>query len=344
MELDGLAALAGPAAAGYVAATSVLLTGEPLILRVDGPAPGHLVRAAAEQVRVLPTVGVLVGDPSSVPPELAAAADICLATTAAAPRPWVAAPVDPVVSAVAARPLACLALVALLRANEHQSTWDATGAEAATYGMLLGGEAHRAWLHDRGPASVRAQPGPPVAVTRSGPVLDVALNRPSSRNAFDSGLRDGLVEALAVAEIDPTIEQVRLTGRGPCFSAGGDLREFGSVPDGATAFGVRMSRHPGRAVHAVADRTTALLHGPCVGAGIEVPAFAGQVIADPAATFRLPEVSMGLVPGAGGTVSIARRVGRQRTGWLALTGSELSAPDAHDWGLVDALRRRDWTD
>jgi enoyl-CoA hydratase/carnithine racemase len=55
------------------------------------------------------------------------------------------------------------------------------------------------------------------------------------------------------------------------------------------------------------------------------------------AFFQLPEVSMGLVPGAGGTVSVPRRIGRQRAAWMALTGARVDAPTALTWGLIDAI-------
>jgi enoyl-CoA hydratase/carnithine racemase len=70
---------------------------------------------------------------------------------------------------------------------------------------------------------------------------------------------------------------------------------------------------------------------------VELAAFAGRMTADPATTFGLPEVGMGLVPGSGGTVSVARRIGRARTAWLALTGSVVDAPTALAWGLVDEI-------
>jgi enoyl-CoA hydratase/carnithine racemase len=88
---------------------------------------------------------------------------------------------------------------------------------------------------------------------------------------------------------------------------------------------------------AVADRVTAELHGACVGAGIELPALAGRVVATDDVRFRLPEVAMGLIPGAGGTASIPRRIGRHRTAWLALGGGWLDGPTALEWGLVDEL-------
>ena len=100
---------------------------------------------------------------------------------------------------------------------------------------------------------------------------------------------------------------------------------------------LRLRRSAGRALAAVADRVVVRVHGACVGAGVELPAFAGRVIARPDATFRLPEVAMGLIPGAGGTVSVPRRIGRQRTAWLALTGTAIDAATAKEWGLVDEL-------
>jgi enoyl-CoA hydratase/carnithine racemase len=80
-----------------------------------------------------------------------------------------------------------------------------------------------------------------------------------------------------------------------------------------------------------------MAHGACVGAGVELAAFAGHVKATPDAFFQLPEVSMGLIPGAGGTVSITRRIGRQRTAWMALTGGRVDAATALEWGLIDDI-------
>jgi enoyl-CoA hydratase/carnithine racemase len=77
------------------------------------------------------------------------------------------------------------------------------------------------------------------------------------------------------------------------------------------------------------------LHGGCIGAGIELAAFAGLVRATPDTLISLPEVQMGLIPGAGGTVSITRRVGRHRCAYLALSGCAISAQTALEWGLVD---------
>ena len=130
---------------------------------------------------------------------------------------------------------------------------------------------------------------------------------------------------------------MHLRGEGPTFCAGGDLDEFGSRPDPATAHLVRILQSAGRAIDAVADRVTAHVHGACRGSGVELPAFAGRVVASADATFGLPEVSLGLIPGAGGTVSLPRRIGRHRTALLALTGRPIDASTALDWGLVDRV-------
>jgi enoyl-CoA hydratase/carnithine racemase len=157
------------------------------------------------------------------------------------------------------------------------------------------------------------------------------------RNAFDAAMREALLDGLAIATADPSAEQIVIDGAGPNFCSGGDLAEFGTLADPASAHLLRVDRSVGRAVHRLRDRTTFVVHGACIGAGVEIPAFAGRVIARPDATFRLPEVAMGLVPGAGGTVSIPRRIGRERFRSLALTGAMIDATTALSWGLVDQI-------
>ncbi len=343
MELDHLDALVGAAGDDTRLRSSILGRGEPLVLRLSGPHDPELVGPAAAAMRRMATVVAVVGDPAEVPGEVADAADVCLCTRPDPPRPWVDDTLEPIAAAVAEQPGAALALAALLRTTGRQPVWEAVVAEAATYGMLLGSDAHQRWLTERGPARRQGPDGPAVAVDRVGDVLRIELARPGVHNAVNAELRDQLVGALELAGADPSITAVELRGQGASFSAGGDLTEFGCVPDGATSFAVRLTRHPGLALAAVAARATVFLHGACIGAGIEVPAFCRTVVADPGAQLRLPELGMGLVPGAGGTVSIPRRIGRHRTAWLALTGAELDATTAHGWGLVDdVVPRHDW--
>jgi enoyl-CoA hydratase/carnithine racemase len=155
-------------------------------------------------------------------------------------------------------------------------------------------------------------------------------------NAFGRRVRDELADALTVALADAATE-VLLAGDGPSFCSGGDLDEFGTFTSPPAAHVVRLTRSPARLMAALADRVTVHLHGACMGAGIELPAFAHRIVAAADTVIALPELSLGLVPGAGGTVSLPRRIGRQRTAWLALTGFTVDAATALRWGLVDEL-------
>jgi enoyl-CoA hydratase/carnithine racemase len=177
-----------------------------------------------------------------------------------------------------------------------------------------------------------------VRVAREGDLLRITLARPEKRNAFSVEMRDGLVEALGVALCAPELREIRLEGDGPAFCSGGDLDEFGALPDAATAHVVRTTRSAARLLSACASRVRAEVHGACVGAGVELPAFAARVVARAGASFWLPELDLGLIPGAGGTVSLPRRIGRQRTAWLALSRRPIDAETARRWGLVDAVR------
>lgn len=244
---------------------------------------------------------------------------------------------DALIDAAARHPLAAAALAVLLRQSETLDPDAALAAESAVYSTLQAGPEFAAWRRTstRRPAPDEA---PAVLVDRDGGTLDVVLNRPHRHNAVSAALRDGLVDALAVAVADDSVASVRLSGAGPSFCSGGDLGEFGSFPDPATAHVTRLLRSPARLLHRLAARLHAHVHGACLGAGVEWPAFAGSVTATFDATFGLPELALGLVPGAGGTVSLPRRIGRHRTMALALSGQPIDAATALRWGLVDEIR------
>jgi len=176
-----------------------------------------------------------------------------------------------------------------------------------------------------------------VLATRDGDVLFVALNRPRRHNAFSRSMRDALSEVLAMAVVDDSIARIEMSGSGPSFCSGGDLGEFGSFVDPASAHTTRLTRSPARLLHRLRERTSVYLHGACIGAGIELSAFAGHVSAHPDAQIALPEVPLGLIPGAGGTVSITRRAGRQRCAELALLGRPITSATALAWGLIDEI-------
>jgi enoyl-CoA hydratase/carnithine racemase len=176
----------------------------------------------------------------------------------------------------------------------------------------------------------------PVRVGRDGNVLTVTLFRPAVHNALNTAMRDALVEALTVGVADPTVTVV-LRGAGASFCSGGDLGEFGTTPDPATAHLIRLTRSPAILAAHLAPRLVAHVHGACIGAGVELAAFAARVVAQPGTLFALPELALGLVPGAGGTVSLPRRIGRHRTAWLVLSGERIGVERARRWGLVDEI-------
>ena len=240
---------------------------------------------------------------------------------------------------IARAPLAAGVLVGLLRATEKLPVEDALFAESLGYATLQGGPEYRRWLDaHRAPAPFKpTDAGPAVVLSRERAQLTLELNRASSRNAMNVEMRDALVEAFGLVLAVRTIRKVVLRGRGRCVSTGGDLTEVGSVPDPAPGHAIRMQVLPARFLAQCASRVEARVHSACIGAGIELPAFARRVVAAPDAFFQLPELDFGLIPGAGGTVSIPRRIGRQRAAWLMLSGRKIGAKQALAWGLVDAI-------
>jgi hypothetical protein len=267
--------------------------------------------------------------------------DVLLTSDRGAPPPWIDDPEGDVLAALEAAvrssATAAVTLVQLLRLTGSTRIRDALVGESLAYAALQSGPDYARWLAAQPDRSRGGDDGEPVLVTRDGASLTLTLNRPAVRNAFSAAMRDGLVDALRVAVADPDITDVHLRGAGPAFCSGGDLREFGTVPDPMSGHLVRTSRSPAAWLARPQVQVTAHLHGACRGAGVELAAFAHRVVATADATLGLPEIAMGLVPGAGGTVSIPRRIARQRAAYLALSGAVIDAATALDWGLVDEV-------
>jgi enoyl-CoA hydratase/carnithine racemase len=242
-----------------------------------------------------------------------------------------------VLTQVGANPQAAATVVQLLRIVPALPVADALTAESFGYAMLQGSAEHLAWRTAR--TSGSAWPNQPgrVRVERQGALLDIVLDRPGQDNAIDRTMRDALGDAFQLAAIDPSIEQVILRAEGKTFSLGADLDEFGTTTDPATAHAIRGATLPARMAALISGKLEARVQGACVGAGLEIAAFARRIVASPSAWFQLPELAMGVLPGAGGCVSVSRRIGRQRAALLILSGKRLSARRALDWGLIDAI-------
>jgi enoyl-CoA hydratase/carnithine racemase len=303
----------------------------PLGEMAETPTAQGVVRVAVHRSGVVPTEGL-------------GGFDILLSADPLAPAPWVGLPADGVTAAIQAlrttvgrQPVAAAVAAQVHRMSLSLDFDQALLLESLGYSMLLASEGFRTW---RAANLVRQRPvddRPRVALTRQDGSLSIRLTRPNARNAVDARMRDELAEALEFAVVDPDAALVLLSGEGPSFCAGGDLDEFGTAEDPGQAHAIRTLRSATRLVNALGPRATARLHGACVGAGIEIPAAARVVVARAGTVFRLPEVSMGLIPGAGGTASIPRRIGRQRACYMAISGCELNVETALRWGLVDEL-------
>jgi len=248
------------------------------------------------------------------------------------------ATIDAVLAGVEANPQAATALALLLRGAGERSVGAGLVAESAVYSMLQSGPELAQWRAEHPPRSRPDETEPELLVRRHGDRLDLQLNRPHVRNAFNAAMRDRLVEALALVVADDSITEVVLRGTGAAFCSGGDLDEFATFGDAPSAHLVRLTASVGRALFELRDRVRAEIHGHCAGSGIELPAFVGEVVARPDLAVSLPELAMGLIPGAGGTLSLPRRIGRHRTALLAVSGAVIDATTALEWGLVDAVR------
>lgn len=240
-----------------------------------------------------------------------------------------------VIERIRRHPRAAAVVADLLRAVEDMEPEPALTCESMAYASLQAGREHTAWLAARRPTP-SAAPGR-VHIARHADVLTVTIDRPGARNAIDVALRDGLHDAFSLAALDLDITAVRLRALGRCFGVGADLSEFGVTEDGPTAHALRARTLPARALLPRASICHTHVRGACVGASLELAAFSGRLTASPDAWFQLPELEMGVLPGAGGCVSLTRRIGRQRTALMILSGKRISASVARNWGLVDAI-------
>lgn len=241
-----------------------------------------------------------------------------------------------VVRNVLAAPRAAAIAVQLLRLLPNMSAEAGLVAESMAYAALHGSEEHLRWRARDRSAAPRAHEGA-VSLCREDRKLTVLLDDADHGNAIDRAMRDQLHEAFVLAAMDDSIDTISLRAAGRTFSLGAELSEFGTTTDPATAHAIRQLSLPARVVLRCADRLDVLVQGGCVGAGLELAAWARRLVATPRAWFQLPELAMGIIPGAGGCVSLTRRIGRQRTALMLLSGRRISASQALEWGLVDAI-------
>ena len=240
-----------------------------------------------------------------------------------------------------AAPLAAMVLVQHLRASEKLSLANTLTAESFAYATVQNGPEFQKWLSGYQKQSLPTSNAPQLLIESDNEVLSLTLNRSETRNSIGTDMRDALFEALDIALVDDSFTKVKLTGNGATFSIGGAIEEFGEVSDPATAHWVRSLRLPALKLAQLSDKLNVHVNGAAIGAGAEIAAFGSYISASPKAWFQLPELKYGLIPGAGGTASIPRRIGRQKTAYMALSMGKITAKTALDWGLIDHVINED---
>ena len=184
---------------------------------------------------------------------------------------------------------------------------------------------------------------PLVAVTRSAGVATIRLQRASKRNALNSALLGQLHEILqSVAGDFPATRVIVLLGDGPSFCAGADITEFEQW-DAASLHGfLELGSEAFSLVATMPQPVIAGVQGFALGGGLELALACDIRLADETARFGLPEITIGGVPGWGGTVRLQEVIGRGRASYLTLTGEQLGAEEAKAVGLVhDVATGRD---
>ncbi|TPM30084.1 3-hydroxyacyl-CoA dehydrogenase NAD-binding domain-containing protein [Mesorhizobium sp. B2-3-4] len=175
-----------------------------------------------------------------------------------------------------------------------------------------------------------------LTVSRDGDVAIVTIDNPPV-NALSFHVREPLMQALVALRDDPSVAAIVLACAGRTFVAGADITEFG-----------KPERQPDlRAIVAVletiAKPTVAAIHGTALGGGLELALGCHFRVADRGAKLGLPEVKLGLLPGGGGTVRLPRLVGALKALRMIVSGTPISADEAHGAGLVDAVFDGDLT-
>ncbi len=174
-----------------------------------------------------------------------------------------------------------------------------------------------------------------VVVTYQGNVAQIELSRPEALNAISSELARELVTVTTALATDPTVRAVVLTAAGDrAFCVGADLKERNAMTDAEFRAQRLLFRAAFGGVLRLPQPTVAAVHGYALGGGCEFAMSCDIIVADETAVFGLPEVTVGLVPGGGGTQLALRRLGEGLAADLILTGRRLSIEEAERFRLI----------
>ncbi|MEW2306897.1 enoyl-CoA hydratase-related protein [Streptomyces sp. NPDC006655] len=177
-----------------------------------------------------------------------------------------------------------------------------------------------------------------VLVRRHGPVAELVLDRPKAMNAVSADMARSIVAACAALSADRDARVVVVTSSHErAFCVGADLKERNSMTDAELVRARPLSRGAYTGVLELPMPTIAAVHGYALGGGFELALSCDVIVADGTAVVGLPEVSVGVIPGGGGTQLLPRRVGAARAAELIFSARRVEAPEAHELGLVDQL-------
>ena len=174
-----------------------------------------------------------------------------------------------------------------------------------------------------------------IAVETHGRIRLIMLNRPTALNALNAALIDELVAALAAVDADPGLSVTVLTGSDKAFAAGADIKEIAALP-----FGDAYARDQSAAIGRVGEMRKpiiAAVAGHCLGGGAELMMMCDIVIAADTARFGQPEITLGVMPGFGGSQRLPRAVGKAKAMDLILTGRTMAAEEAERAGLISRV-------
>jgi enoyl-CoA hydratase len=177
-----------------------------------------------------------------------------------------------------------------------------------------------------------------ILFDKQGPIGCITLNRPEALNVYNVKMRDELFEVLCAIRDDPDVDVVILKGAGDrAFCAGADLSEFLTAPPPAASRQVRWERDVWGLFLSIRQPVIASLHGYVLGSGIEMALCCDLRIASEDARFGLPEVTLGIIPAAGGSQTLPRTVGRAKSLEMLLTNRWIDAREAMSAGLVNRV-------
>ncbi|MGB9661893.1 MAG: enoyl-CoA hydratase/isomerase family protein [Moorellaceae bacterium] len=176
-----------------------------------------------------------------------------------------------------------------------------------------------------------------LIVTREEGLALITLNRPEYSNALNTELLGELEQVLWELERDRTVRAVIITGKGKAFAAGADVRELVEADPWGALDNCSQAHRVFDRVEGLPCPTIAAINGPALGGGCELALCCDFRVAGESGRLGLPEISLGIIPGAGGTQRLVRLVGVSRAKEMIYLGSIIDARKAWEIGLVDRV-------